>query len=191
MRKRTKVIGIIAEDDSDVETLYTLIRKITNINITVKKQVGHGCGKIKRKCNDWAKNLKLRGCHLLVIVHDLDDKKHSVLYNEIERALSPSPFKDACICIPIQELEAWLLSDANSLKKTFNLKALPKTPANPERINSPKEFLGNLITKTSGNTKIYLNTKHNNVIASNISIAELKAKCSSFVPLHNFLQLHL
>ncbi len=67
-------IGIIAEEASDVEVLYELTCKLMNENMfSFKKFIGHGCGKLHRKCTAWAENLLLRGCSHLVVIHDLDN----------------------------------------------------------------------------------------------------------------------
>jgi len=185
---KSKIIGIIAEDDSDVETLSVLIKKISSKPFSIKKQIGHGCGKINRKCSAWVENLKLRQCSLLILLHDLDRKNHAILYSELSAAVSPCPISKYCIVIAIEELEAWLLSDPDSLRKTFNLKKSPKTPINPERVKSPKQFLGNLISKASENSRTYLNTKHNVIIAEHLSLAQLISRCNSFSPLYNFVK---
>jgi hypothetical protein len=87
--------------------------------------------------------------------------------------------------IPVEELEAWLLTDPKALKVTFNLKKLPKCPSNPETIRYPKEYLRDLILKTSAKSKQYVNTIHNPRIAERVSLASLR-KCAAFVPLQSF-----
>ena len=56
-------MGIIAEDDSDV----AVIREITLAllkphRVGFKRFVGNGCGKLRRKCEAWARNLVQQGC---------------------------------------------------------------------------------------------------------------------------------
>ena len=44
-------IGVIAEEVNDVEVLYEMTCKIVSENsFSFKLFVGHGCGKLRRKC---------------------------------------------------------------------------------------------------------------------------------------------
>jgi hypothetical protein len=192
MAKKHPRVGIIAEDDSDVETVAILIHRLANNQkIGIRRTVGHGCGKIHRKCNAWANNLKQRGCNYLVVIHDLDRKQLNTLYDDIKGALYPCPIKRHVICIPIQELEAWLLSDPVAIQTALNLGTLPKVVGILEYIDSPKEYLGKLIDKTSQGSKVYINTQHNALIAAEVSMDSTRTKCPSFVPFYNFVQSNL
>lgn len=188
MRTKHICVGIIAEDDSDVDCVRVLIKRIAdNERIGVKKFVGKGCGRIKRKCNAWADQLKSRGCTVLILVHDLDRANYTDLERQISSALSPSPIKKHFICLPVQELEAWLISDPDAISRGLKLRKVPRVPGNPETIDSPKEYLGDLISKISGGEKVYLNTKHNEMIATELSLDCAKNKCPSFDKFHSFI----
>jgi len=179
-RTRLPYIGIIAEDESDYISIRVLIQRIVNNeNIVMKKFVGKGCGKIKRKCNAWANQFKEKGCSVLLLIHDLDSNNIDDLRAKLNQALSPSPIEKHLICIPIQELEAWFLSDPDAIKKGMNLKKMPNVKGNPEYINSPKEHLERVIDIASSGEKIYIHTKHNEKIAKLISFHKAK-KCKSF-----------
>ncbi len=83
---KVKSIGIIAEDDSDFETSKVLIKRIIqNDKIAFKKAIGNGCGKIRRKANDYSKDLHNRGCNLLILIHDLDRRELNQLKEELEK----------------------------------------------------------------------------------------------------------
>jgi len=187
MSKNPKRVGLIAEDESDVEALKELIKRITGKqNIGFKHFVGRGCGKIKRKADDWAKQLKSKGCKVLILIHDLDKNNFNELYKTINDNIHPYVIAETLISIPIEEMEAWFLSDESGLKKALNLKKNTKVYHHPETIKSPKEVLGREIEKASNDTKIYLNTKHNTLIAKTISIDTMKKKCNSFKNLYDF-----
>jgi hypothetical protein len=184
---KIKCIGIIAEDDSDFESSRILIgRIIKKNNLSFKKMVTHGCGPLKRKAFDHAKTLKSRGCDLLILIHDLDKKNIIKLESELRGKLKGNPFSIYFICIPIEEIEAWFLSDPHGIKDALSLKRVPKVPGLPETISSPKEKLGECI-RICSDKKIYLNTKHNQIIATRVSIDIIKNKCNSFKKLHDFL----
>jgi uncharacterized protein DUF4276 len=181
-------VGVIAEDDSDVDVLKILAQKISGTqNFKVKKFVGNGCGKLKSKCLLWAKNLKLQGCKMVVLMHDLDNKDIDKLKGELKKAFSPCPIKDSLIVIPIQEIEAWLLSDEDAIYAALNLKHKVRKIPNPESIFDPKKKLGEIIHLKSGKTKRYLNTKHNKKIALCLNLDRIR-KCNSYVPLENFIK---
>ena len=77
---KVKCIGIIAEDNSDFETAKILIKRILNRdNLSFKKAVGNGCGKLRRKALDYIIDLKNRGCDMVIIIHDLDRNIHREL----------------------------------------------------------------------------------------------------------------
>lgn len=193
MSKKAKPpVGIIAEDDSDFISARVLIRRIGGIdNIRFHKFIGKGCGKIKRKCNAWANELNRKGCKTLVLIHDSDGKRLDILRAKLATALEPSPIKKNLICIPVQEFEAWLLSDPEAIKNGLNLRKKPVVKGPPEQINSPKEHLGLLIDRASNGEKIYLNTKHNVKIAELLSIERAKHFCPSFIPFYEFIQKHI
>lgn len=185
---KIKCIGIIAEDLSDYESSLVLIKRITKKpNIPFKKAIGDGCGKIKRKAGDYAMDLRNRGCDMLVLIHDLDKNNLDKLKKELEEKLSLSPIKNKFVCIPVEEIEGWFLSDADCLKLIFNLNRRPKIKGNPELIFSPKEKLEEYIYLCSNKKSIYLNTKHNKKIAEKISIDLIKNKCSSFKRFYDFI----
>ncbi len=174
-------IGLIAEDDSDVDAAIVLIKRITGNNrVGMKKFVGKGCGRIKRKCRRWTKDLKQKGCQYLILLHDLDNNNLEQLRSSIEDAISPSPIQPYLICVPIEEMEAWWLADTSAIKKALNLKKFKKIKGDPEQLKSPKEMICDLVRQFSNKEKKYLNTVHNKSIAEHLNLTEAKKKCASF-----------
>lgn len=185
---KVKCIGIIAEDNSDFETAKILIKRILNRdNLSFKKAVGNGCGKLRRKALDYAIDLRKRGCDMLILIHDLDKHVHRELLEDLHLKLEDAPIDKKFVCIPIEELEAWFLGDPQAIKNTFNLARIPRFKGRPETINSPKETLGEQIYLCSNKSTIFLNTKHNQKIAAHICIETVKQRCPSFDLLHNFV----
>jgi hypothetical protein len=179
-------IGVIAEDYSDVDVLYELTSKLINSrDFCFKKFIGHGCGPIKRKCKAWAENLLRRGCDHLVVLHDLDTYSESKLCTELMGYVNNIGFSAHIILIPIYEIEAWLLADANALQKVFNMQRIPKIPHNPETITDPKEKLRDIIWKYT--KRYYVNSIHNQKIANALAINKLNKKCRSFKPYPKFI----
>jgi hypothetical protein len=184
--RRSIKVGVLAEDASDVDVLRAVLPKIApRKNFGIKPFHGQGCSKIHSKCRRWAVVLAKSGCSVLILLHDSDGNNVAMITKNIEAGLKPCPIPIHLIVIPIEEIEAWLLTDATAIKATFNLKTRPKCPANPERIREPKEYLRDLVWKASGKTKEYINTVHNKRIAERVALSSLR-KCSAFLPLQAF-----
>lgn len=180
-------IGVIAEDNSDIGVLSILFSKIApSKKFIVRKFVGHGCGRIASKCHNWARNLKIQGCTALVLVHDLDTRIFAKLHKELSGALSPSPIAKNVVVIPVRELEAWLLSDCSAIQNALNLKSRPTRISHPEALLDPKRELREIVYRRSDKTKRFISTVHNQAIARELHLTEVR-RCSSFKPLDDFI----
>lgn len=178
-------IGVIAEETNDVDVMYELTCKIIRENkFSLSHFVGHGCGKLRRKCKAWSEILLAKGCDHLAVVHDLDQYEEATLRKELDEYVLSIGFGQTVILIPVEEIEAWLLSDPKAVKTVFNMRRLPKIPKAPEKIKSPKEYLGRLVRNESRSQ--YLNTVHNRRIARELSIGALD-RCPSFSSYPAFL----
>lgn len=185
----SRKIGLIAEDTSDIEVVDVILSKYLCKNeYKIKKFVGNGCGKLRQKCDSWADNLFRQGCEHVFVFHDLDKNNERSLRDLLAKKLPSKTYPNSLIVIPIEEMEAWLLSDSNALKETFNLKRKPKRIGNCESISSPKEHIAKLIWRIG--KKRYLNTAHNKKIAENISLDNFK-RCNSFLPLDEYIRDNL
>lgn len=183
-------IGLIAEDDTDVDVIHELIKKLARGKaFTIKKFSANGCGKLLGKCFQWSRQLKERGCELLLVVHDLDEKQEVHIRQKLEKALQASPIKNRAIIIPIREIEAWLLSDHQAIEKAMRLTQKIGKISDPQSIGDPKRYLSELVYIKSGKTKRYL-TKDNPKIAEKIDINNLN-RCSSFIPFRDFINQQL
>lgn len=177
-------VGLIAEDDSDIGVLreFTL-SLIKPYKVGFSRFVGNGCGKLRRKCGAWAKNLVLRGCPCVVIVHDLDDNDEAELRRLLTRAIAPARARASVVLIPKREIEAWLLYDGDAIAGAFGERKRPKLPGDPESLADPKRHLRDLV-RTNYN-KEYLNTVHNPVIAKKANTSRLRGS-PSFAPHFGF-----
>ncbi|MEJ2065754.1 MAG: DUF4276 family protein [Reinekea sp.] len=181
----SKKIGLIMEDKSDIEVIDQFLKKyMDESSFSIKKFIGNGCGKLKNKCDIWTKNLFDMGCYCVIIFHDLDRNNENDLREELLKKVPEKTYPKSLIVIPIEEIEAWLLSDEKAIKQVFNLKARPKKIANPETIKSPKEHIRDMVWRQG--KKRYLNTVHNKRIASIITLDNLK-RCPSYIPFHDFV----
>lgn len=182
----SKGIGIIAEDSSDVDVVTSILEKYSPRNkFYVKRFVGNGCGKLRNKCSIWIETLFKSGCEIVFVFHDLDRNNVSTLRAALLEKIPANKIPKSLIVIPVEELEAWLLSDQDAIQRVFSLKAKPKRYKNCESVKSPKEELEKLIWTIS--KKRYLNTVHNERIAQQTSLENLR-RCQSFLPFDAFLK---
>lgn len=178
-------IGVIAEEQSDVDVLYELTCKLVpEHEFHFDKFLGHGCGKLRRKCHPWAINLLRRGCSHLVVLHDLDCYSEAELRRELEAGVRDVGFDAYVVVLPAREIEAWLLADSLALKTTFSMRRVPTTPKHPETLTDPKTFLTELVWRSC--SKRYVNTLHNRRIAALTRLTRLSV-CSSFAPYPRFI----
>lgn len=181
----SKSIGVIAEDKSDISVINEIFLKyMEHSDFKVHKFVGGGCGKLRQKCSSWTDMLFKQGCEHVIVIHDLDRNIEIELKEMLDKKVPKKKYPNSLIVIPIEELEAWLLTDATALQKAFNMRKKPKPRKAVERIDSPKEYLEKLVWLTD--RKRYLNTVHNQKIASHTTLTNLK-RCKSFIPLDAYI----
>jgi hypothetical protein len=184
----SNIIGLIAEDDSDAKVIHALIKMMSrNQRFKVKKHLGRGSGRIAGKCKQWAMDLKNRGCTYLILVRDLDHVSPQERQIELRKALGTCPILRHVIIVPIQEIEAWLLADSNAIKRAMNLTLLPKEISSPESVRNPKSKLSDVIYRCSENKTRYVNTIHNEKIASELRVSKIR-RCTSFLNFESFVQ---
>src|SRR5262245_11822258 len=80
-------IGILAEDQTDCDTLATLVRRIVaeaeRPPVAIKKIGYKGCAKLRKKAEADMKLMARDGCTAVVLVHDLDrDPANNALNDE-------------------------------------------------------------------------------------------------------------
>ena len=187
-KKKIKSIGLIVEDNSDFNSFKIIIsRVIKKSNLTFKKAIGNGCGKMKRKAVSYANLLSKKGCELIILVHDLDRNNLTQLRNELNQLINSSQAKYNFVCIPIEEIEGWFLGDPEGIRDVFDLNRTPKVSGKPELVASPKEKLEDFVYLCSNKSKIYLNTKHNDLLSANLDLEKIRSKCNSFKELEEFI----
>lgn len=185
-----KMIGIIAEDQSDYDVIRIIANKVAATPLSFRKSLAKGCGKIMSRCNYLAKDLKRRGCTHLIIVRDADTIQTNKLKKDIAKRLNPSPISPYIIVIAKEEIEAWLLSDINAIHSFYGNSKRNKLAKiqSPEQISDAKNYLKNIIKRTY--KKVYIPTKHNESIAQNITIRTLENNSASSKELTDFIATH-
>jgi hypothetical protein len=179
-------MGIIAEDDSDVVVIRAFtLSLLGHRRIGFKRFVGHGGGRVRRKCSAWAQNLVRQGCSWVVVLHDLDDREEAQFRAELERAIATVKAEAKVVLLPKREIEAWLLYDSAAIAAVFNSSKHPRLPGNPEALPDPKDHLANIVWRYF--QRDYINTSHNEAIATQVDTNLLK-RSHSFSPHFPFVE---
>jgi hypothetical protein len=88
-------------------------------------------------------------CTLLIIhadgAGDPDEARRNCVTPGIEAARSKIPDIVTAACIPVREIEAWMLADAEVFRTLLGGKSQPALPAEPEREADPKLTLGRIL----------------------------------------------
>ncbi len=105
-------------------------------------------------------------CSTLILLQDLDEHEYSVLHRKLSAELRNCALPKNIVIIPIREIEAWLLSDNQAIRRAMKLINNIAEISNPEEIIDPKRKLNEIVYLKSGRTKRYLNTAHNKKIAA-------------------------
>lgn len=184
--KMSKKIGVIAEDASDVAVISEIFLKyMKDSEFSVKHFKGNGCGKLRSKCGSWAAMLSKSGCENILIFHDLDRNDEKVLRKDLLSKIDHAHSEKSIIIVPVEELEAWLLSDEKAIKEVFRLTKAPKKINDCEAVKSPKEHLRKLVWALG--KKRYLNTRHNQKIASKAEKSNF-LRCKSYTALDTYIR---
>lgn len=181
----TARIGLIAEDLSDIEVIKILGSRITGRKLSAHHFVGKGCGPIARKTPGWCNALHGKGCNKVLLVHDRDKCNPVELRSKLEKILLIALQHTKTVVIPVEELEAWLLSDVVAIRDALHIQGAMKEVAKPELVISPKEHIGKMVRAASKKKIQYVNTVHNYLIAKRMDIDKLDLKCPSFAAFRN------
>ncbi len=183
--------GVIGEDQSDVDTLKVLIRRLANnTKLPVLSKGYGGCGEMLRKGASQLRLFSKKGAVRFVVCYDADRKSPAERQQEAKKkiwnkALEAGISGECCIVVPVQELEAWILADLSSVTNVIKSWS-PKDMASPELINDPKERLERL-SKEHQKPR-YIHAVHNPKIALHLNLQKVIGKCASFAPLAEFVQ---
>ncbi|NER20718.1 MAG: DUF4276 family protein [Symploca sp. SIO1B1] len=183
------VIALIAEDDTDCNTVKKIVHRVLGQEVKIKKWASKGSSTLKRKLTAKLKAMSRDGCNAFIIIHDLDRNPRNNCLNDetqlrrvLEQAASTiSDHKH--ICIPIEELEAWFWSDPGVVQ--YVGKGKGKAHPNPHLIVKPKEKLIEL--SIGENRKPRYSTNMNVELAGIIDLEICSKRCPSFKSLLDFL----
>jgi hypothetical protein len=184
------VYAILGEDDSDVEMLFALVRRIAkNPKLPIKTMGYCGCGELLTKGARQIKAYQRVGCKRFIICYDSDYSKPINRYHEIvEKVIKKSGVEaEFCALVPIQEIESWILADIGAVTKVISSWVPDKEIVSPELIKDPKEYLEKL-SKGKNLKPRYTHATHNSQIAQHLNLEIIIKKCTSSLPLFELVQ---
>jgi hypothetical protein len=186
-------VGVIAESDSDCDTIATLIRRITAQPgntpgaLAIRKRASNGCSRLRHRAARWMAELANDGCTAAVLVHDLDRNPVNGQLNDEEtlmRELAALEHPRALrrhICIPVEEIEAWFFASAAVMARITGAKAHPS----PHRIERPKERL--IAMSRGANRRPRYSPNDNPMLAEMLELDACATRCPAFRHLRDFV----
>lgn len=185
------MFAILAEDISDVETLASLVRRMTDDpNVSIKGKGFSGGAELLKNGASYIKLLRQTfSCTRFIICHDADEKLPETRIAEIQLRIVRQADIGAryCAVVPKRSIESWILSDSQAIKKVFSGWQDPVEASDPEQLRDPKGHIER-ITRLSNGKSRYSNATHNQKIAQHINVNILARKCPSFRPLADFIR---
>jgi hypothetical protein len=177
------VFGVIAEDDTDVETIMVLIRRIrSDDSVPWERFVGRGAGRLCTHSGKWARALVHKGCTQLVIVHDSDKHDPDAIRRKVDSQKFPATARH--VCVPVREIEAWFFSDAKVLTEVARSPQVAKP--NPSSIDDPKSALIRLSRGAGGRARY--STNENARLAGLLDLDACARVCPEFRALREFVR---
>jgi hypothetical protein len=115
-------------------------------------------------------------CTLFVIHADGAGDPHRALREQVEPGLSAvrteHPDLAAVACVPVREIEAWLLADGAPFRKLFPSATALALPDQPEGLIDPKRTLREVLTSSGGSALRGLDVF--DFFGANVNPAELR-----------------
>lgn len=184
------MFAILAEDYSDAKTLVVLVKRIDGrANLTVFKKGFSGCGELRRKAASHIQDFASRGASRFIICHDSDGESPEKVRNRFRDGLTGKvdlKRLSHAIIVPVQELEAWIIADAEAIATAIPSLLIPEV-RKPEAVASPKEWL--ISQSRAGRSRpLYDHTLSNEKVAAFLDVQKVQAKCPSFRELVEFVR---
>lgn len=182
--------AVLAEDDSDADSIASIIRLIKkDQGVKVLRKGYGGAGDLLKNGHAQIKAFKdARNCSQFVICYDSDGDDPELRKRKvIDQIIKPSGVAgNYCALVPVQELESWFLSDLNAVKKIFKNFDASREIHHPEGVVNAKETLKHHLKGLKPVPK-YVNGIHNPQIAGALDVNVVLRKCRSFSPLFDLV----
>jgi hypothetical protein len=183
-------IALIAEDGTDCNAVREIVHRVLGREIATELWASKGCSILERKLDAKIKLFARNGCNAFIVVRDLDRNPQNNTLNDeatlrkkLEKSASIVKSERTLICIPVEELEAWLWSDPDVIQ--YVGKGKGQASKNPHTIAQPKEALIKLSKAENGKPRYSPND--NAKLAARLNLKLCADRCPSFKDLLDFL----
>ncbi len=177
------IIGIISEDKYDCEALSIIVKKILGDDTVIIPAHRYGKDAIIHQKKLLASKVFNFNCETVLIVRDSDGGDVNAIVKSLREAYDSTPISSKYkICIAVEELEAWFLSDINSVASTYSglsSTSLRISESNVDDIHNPKDKLKSYITKESKGRAQYIPSDTIRM-ANNMDVDTARKKSKSF-----------
>ena len=181
-------LGIISEDKNDCDALEAIINKVY-ASATIIKACGSGKDSIIHQKKVLASKVHNFNCEAVIILRDSDGGNTVEIIRRIEDAYSATVIKKIYyICLAVEEIEAWLMGDLNSVRHVYGLASNSPSLKNSrvDELHDPKEILKNYILTHSKGKAQYIPSDITRM-ARVINIDKVLSKSPSFKHFHETL----
>ena len=181
-------VGLFAEGRTDYEFLVGLIDQL--INVHVADLIGPRSEIVDSRAIDAPASMRRasrgeriaaaieenwRECTLFVIHADSDGDASRALRERIVPGLARARMLHddlaAAACVPVREIEAWMLADAPAFSRLFDTTRAPALPDAPESDLDPKKSLEAALTSMGARGKL---TNYHADLGKTVSLSELR-----------------
>jgi hypothetical protein len=183
------MLAVLGETKSDVESLVAIIKQFPGKQrASILRKGFNGCGELCKKAASHIRDFLGRGAKRFVICHDADGADPIPVRMKVQREVVDRVglSDECCIVVPVQELEAWMISDETAISKTIPSLLISAVPQ-PETIRNPKEWL--IRKSREGRSKpLYIPSIHNPKVSNWLDVQIVAKKCPSFLPFLEFIK---
>lgn len=163
MRSLYICAGIYAEGSSDYAFLCPLLDRVLDslgashfpgayeVAASVGIDAPHGTQGGRAEKIAAAIDFAFERCTVFVIHSDADGDADAAKLNCIDpgvaaaRVLRSDPPPAVAACVPVREIEAWMLADPEAFRTLLGASATPECPADPERDYNPKATFNRIL----------------------------------------------
>lgn len=163
--------GFIVEGPSDEKAIYEIAKKLPVR--TERKLIRVMDGNKLNKAKRYALDLMYLGCRKVILLKDSKGAPSKVK----DRFLSMGFETVVSLHLVVKEIESWFLADEEALGDYLRTRI--KAVSEPERIDQPKEYLGQIF-KESRREAYFEGGKDPAEIARRLNLRRVESKCPSF-----------
>lgn len=168
-------VGFVVEGPDDEIVVKGILEKL---RVPFKIRVARGSGNLKRKAASYSELLRSSGCEKIIVIRDLNCDDYDSVRNDLAECL----VNDIKLCIPIHEMESWLLADDAALSTVLHSHVSPVS--DPESVHDAKARMKEIFEKFG---RSYVPLKDLPQITHHLKLDAVRKKCGSYLTFENLV----